>query len=70
MGLSPVVIPAVVYAQSKEGDEPERNLVTFVMQKDTWRAGDKDPKVDLSIGKDNQLWIRTNDNQWKRVVTE
>lgn len=27
-------------------------------------------EVDMTVGKDGNLWVRTGDSKWKRVVTE
>lgn len=70
LAVSPIAIPVTAIAMAREGDEPKRNLLTLQMQNDLWRVSSNDPRVDMSIGKDGQLWIRSSGEQWKRVVTE
>ena len=72
MGLSPVILPAVVYAQSKEGNEPERNILTLQTMNGLglWENNEPNMRVDMSIGKDGHLWLKSDKDQWKRVVTE
>ena len=31
---------------------------------------DPNKRVDITVGNDGHLWIRSNKDQWKRVVTE
>lgn len=70
LAVSPIAIPITAVAMAREGDAPERGLLTLQMQKDLWRVSSDDPQVHMSIGKDNQLWIRAGNEQWKKVVTE
>lgn len=68
--VAPIALPMTAVAMAREGDEPERNLLTLQMQKDLWRVSSEDPQVHMSIGKDGGLWIRKDKEDWKRVVTE
>lgn len=70
LAVTPIAAPMTAVAMAREGDEPVRNLLTLQMQNDLWRVSSNDPKVDMSIGKDGQLWVRASGEQWKRVVTE
>lgn len=70
LAVAPIAAPMTAVAMAREGDEPERNLLTLQMQNDLWRVSSNDPRVDMSIGKDGQLWIRAHKDEWKRVVTE
>ena len=58
--LGPAVVGAAIVSESQKQDSPSRELLTLNLNKKT---------VDMSIGKDGKLWIRS-DNDWKRVVTE
>lgn len=70
LAVSPIAIPVTAIAMAREGDEPERNLLTLQMQKALWRPETSDPQLDMSIGRDGELWVRSRGGEWKRVVTE
>ena len=84
--LGAVVAGAAIVAASNKDEKPTKNLLSLHSYDDTpterYRLGQNDSfmispinqkplnAVDLSVGKDGKLWLRSNGEDWKRVVTE
>lgn len=65
--LAPVIAGAAIAEESNRDLKPTGSVPTLSLhQKNNWGGN----KVDLSVGKDGNLWLRTSDNDWKRIVTE
>lgn len=65
--LAPVLAGAAIAEESNKDSKPNGTVPTLSLYKDNMWGGDK---LDLTIGKDSKLWIRSTGEDWKRVVTE
>ena len=65
--LAPVIAGAAIAEESNKDLKPTGSVPTLSLHQSTKWNGNR---VDLSIGKDGKLWIRSTGEDWKRVVTE
>lgn len=61
--LAPVLASAVVIkeAQADEKPESDRNILSLHVN---------NKYLNMSVGKDGNLWLKPDGGDWKRVVTE
>lgn len=62
--LAPAVVGASVVSEAQASEKPADSKYGTIQL----RTGHG--HVDMSIGRDGNLWLKTAKGQWKRVVTE
>lgn len=62
--LAPVLASAVVIREAQASEKPEDSMFH------TLRLNTSNKSVNLSVGRDGNLWIKSDTSDWKRVVTE
>lgn len=84
--LAPVLVGAAIADEANKDHKPENAVPTLSLQQTTGGREAlpvhsdnrltfnptfySTNRVDLSVGKDGKLWIRSTGEDWKRVVTE
>ena len=61
--LTPVLASAVIIKEAQADEKPagDRQLLTLNLN---------EKYLHMSVGKDGNLWLKTEKGDWKRVVTE
>ena len=76
--VAPVVLIAEGARAATKDQEPDQNILTLIPSKEIqnrpnslmMREQDKSRTLNLSIGKDGNLWIKSvKDNVWKKLQT-
>lgn len=81
--LAPAIIGASIIKNSNEDEKPEDDMngtirIGFVKKREIKSSNmifsapelDHTRHVSMSVGKDGNLWLKTANGDWKRVVTE
>lgn len=63
LSLAPVLVAAAVVKEAQADEKPEndRNLLSLHLN---------NKYLNMSVGKDGNLWLKPDGGDWKRVVTE
>ena len=61
--LAPVLVGTAIVSESQAEEKPsgDRQLLTLSLN---------NRNVHMSVGRDGNLWLKTETGDWKRVVTE
>lgn len=61
--IAPVLVAAAVVSESQAEEKPsgDRQLLTLNLN---------NKYLHMSVGRDGNLWLKSADGDWKRVVTE
>lgn len=62
--LAPALAAAAVVTESQAEEKPEDSMFH------TLRLNTSNKSINLSVGRDGNLWIKSDTSDWKRVVTE
>lgn len=63
LSLAPAVVGAAIISESQKDSKPEDRTATIQLRTN-------DTYISMSVGKDGNLWLRTAEGDWKKVVTE
>lgn len=62
--LVPVLASAAVIREAQASEKPEDTKPTTI------RLTTNTKSIDMSVGRDGNLWLKPEGSDWKRVVTE